>query len=79
MAVEKFKVILPQIKAELEKLIVKTAEKNLADFQKANKEVLSKLPKLERAAEPVFAAADLGRDHYQNGASAKLASNAITK
>lgn len=79
VAVEKFKVILPQIKAELEKLIVKTAEKNLADFQKANKEVLSKLPKLERAAEPVFAAADLGRDHYQNGASAKLASNAITK
>jgi len=79
VAVEKLKESLPQIKAELQKMIVGTAEKSLADFQKANRDVLAKLPKLERAAEPVFYAAELPKDHYENGGSAKLASNAITK
>jgi len=76
VAVEKLKASLPQIKVELQKIIVGAAEKSLADFQKANRDVLGKLPKLERAAEPVFIAAELPKDHYESGASAKLTSRA---
>lgn len=78
VAVEKLNASLPQIKIELKDLIVGTAEKALSDFYKANQKILAKLPKLERAAEPVFVSADLPKDHYE-GASAKLASNAIVK
>jgi len=74
---EKLKQNMPRIRAELERLIVGTAEKSLADFQKANRDVLAKLPKLERAAEPVFVAAELPPNHYTDGAAAKLAAKSI--
>lgn len=66
------------IKKRAHEYFVGTAERQLAEFEKQNAAALKGV-QITAADEPPFVAADLGKDHYQNGAAAKLASNAITK
>ena len=48
------KSLLPEIQAELEGLVIAPAKKALQDFERANKAVIKKLPKIEKADEPPF-------------------------
>lgn len=54
VAVAELKRRLPKLKSKLEKLIIFPAKKALADFERANKTVLSKIPPPKRVVEIPF-------------------------
>jgi hypothetical protein len=65
------------IKVQMREQTIGAAEKTLSDFQRENRGVLSKLPKLQKAAEPPFTPTQLQPDHY-SGESAKLVAKGVT-
>ena len=63
---------LPEIKIELEKLIVEPRKQLLADFERENKAALAKLPKPVKRQLPPFVGQKLPEDFYATGKSAEL-------
>lgn len=62
----------PEIKREIEKLLVQPHRKSLADFESKHKAILRTLPKPEEKTEPVFVPTKLEPDFYVSGKSAEL-------
>ena len=70
---------LPEIKNELEKLVVSPRQIALDNFLRENKVELSKLPKPVKQAEKPFVPQKLPPDFYTSGASAELTKNSFLK